>query len=170
MIRIAITGPECSGKSVLASALTRALPNALLVPEVAREYLTQKGPNYHYTFHDVEAIGKLQKQAIQEAFDSEFGYVICDTEMLVIKIWMEVVFGEVSSEVNQSYEDQQFDVVFLCYPDLIWEPDPLRENPNNREELFEIYEKELKNSGKPFFIIRGAERLELALHHLGNLR
>jgi nicotinamide riboside kinase len=170
MIRIAITGPECSGKSFLASALTRALPNAVLVPEVARDYLTQKGPNYHYAFHDVEAIGKLQNQAIQEASDSEFGYVICDTEMLVIKIWMEVVFGEVSSEVQQWYEDQQFDVVFLCYPDLIWEPDPLRENPHNRAELFELYEKELKNSGKPFAVIRGEHRLETALHYLANLR
>jgi nicotinamide riboside kinase len=170
MIKIGITGPECTGKTTLSRALTLALPNAILVLEEARAFLNQRGGDYTYTFNDVESIGQKQWQQMQHALDSNADYVICDTDMLVIKIWMEVVFGKLSSEINQFYLDQQFDVVFLCYPDLIWEADPLRENPHDRDLLFELYEKELKNSGTSYVIIRGEQRLEQALNHLANLR
>ena len=40
MIRIAVTGPESSGKSTLSSSLA-SLVNGVLIPEYAREYLTK---------------------------------------------------------------------------------------------------------------------------------
>jgi nicotinamide riboside kinase len=39
---------------------------------------------------------------------------------------------------------QKFNHYFLCKPDIPWEEDPLRENSENRDELFEIYLQELK--------------------------
>jgi len=35
------------------------------------------------------------------------------------------------------------DLVLLCTPDIPWEADALRENPQDRDRLFEIYQKEL---------------------------
>lgn len=170
MIKVAITGPECTGKSELSVALQAALPNAVLVPEVARAYLESKGMGYQYSLEDVEAIGELQHLAIQGALNNECSWVICDTEMLVVKIWMEVVFGEATEIVNSRFAEQQFDVIFLCFPDLPWVEDPLRENPNDREFLFSLYEKALTDAGVNYCIVRGTERLNLALSYLKTFR
>jgi nicotinamide riboside kinase len=54
----------------------------------------------------------------------------------------------------------------LCKPDIEWEPDPLRENPHDRDELFELYEGLLRESGSDYVISAGsmAERLQNALN------
>ena len=46
----------------------------------------------------------------------------------------------------------------LCEPDIAWEEDKLRENPNNRFELFEIYKKEINKLQHNYFIISGEDR------------
>ena len=44
----------------------------------------------------------------------------------------------------------------MCSPeDIPWEEDPLRESPNQREELFELYLAELKNLKADFTILKG---------------
>jgi nicotinamide riboside kinase len=50
---------------------------------------------------------------------------------------------------------QQFDHYFLCAPDIPWEPDPLRENPLNREMLFGLYLEQLEKYGRNFTILTG---------------
>jgi nicotinamide riboside kinase len=53
----------------------------------------------------------------------------------------------------------------LCSPEgIAWEADPLRENPNDRERLFEVYEKHLIEYHKDYKILRGGilERFENA--------
>ena len=43
----------------------------------------------------------------------------------------------------------------LCKPDFNWEKDELRENPENQNELYEIYKKELENYKFPFIEVEG---------------
>jgi nicotinamide riboside kinase len=43
----------------------------------------------------------------------------------------------------------------LCAPDIPWEPDPLRENPLNREMLFGLYLEQLEKYGRNFTILTG---------------
>ena len=56
-VRIAVTGPESTGKTTLAMQLAD-LFNGQYIAEFAREYV-EKLPA-HYTFDDVEAIAKTQ--------------------------------------------------------------------------------------------------------------
>jgi len=70
--------------------------------------------------------------------------LIADTELTVIKIWSEYKYNSCSEFILNSYENQAFDHYFLCKPDIPWEPDPLRENENERDELFQLYLAELK--------------------------
>ena len=42
----------------------------------------------------------------------------------------------------------------LCKPDIPWESDPLRENPNDRIKLFDIYKMELDNLGHKYYIVK----------------
>ena len=45
MLRIAITGPESSGKTTLAKNLAKVF-SAAYIPEFARQYLQEKGLKY----------------------------------------------------------------------------------------------------------------------------
>ena len=61
---------------------------------------------------------------------------------------------------------------FLCSPEGIeWEDDPLRENPNDRDSLFKIYENELKFYQKNYSTLRGSkiERFDKAMTKINQL-
>ncbi len=148
-MKIAITGPESSGKTTLTEKLAVKY-NASSVPEFARNYLLDR--NGIYNQHDLDTIAIGQVNSL-EAIQTNF--LICDTEMTVIKIWSEFKYKSCSEIILNLYKQQKFDHYFLCYPDIPWEEDPLRENPNDREMLFDIYLNELKKNNIPFTVISG---------------
>ncbi len=152
--RIAVTGPESTGKSTLARRLA-AYYGTLWVREYAREYLEKKGRQYRYTLQDVEAIAQGQMERENSMAKKAHGLLFCDTDLLVVKIWCEVVFGSCPAWIEQQFLDHRYDLYLLCAPDIAWEPDPLRENPDDREALFVLYEKALKENGMPYRIVRG---------------
>ena len=150
MKRFAVTGPESSGKTTLAIALAEQYAG-IFMPEFARGYLEQK--NGVYSREDLDRIAEKQL-ALWEEVSAE-NLLFCDTEMLVLKIWSEFKYGRCSTFIFEAFGNQQFEHYFLCRPDIEWEEDPLRENPENREELFERYLTELKKQGLPFTIVEG---------------
>jgi NadR type nicotinamide-nucleotide adenylyltransferase len=152
MIKIAITGPESTGKSSLAEALAQRF-GATLVPEYAREYLD----NMHkpYERQDVIAIGVKQHELIQDAFQSSAAMVIADTELLVISIWLSHKYGESDPWIEQKLTEQPFDLFLLCDIDLPWVEDPLREHPHMRHHFFSLYLNRLKKMEIPFIIVKG---------------
>ncbi|MEY4642042.1 MAG: hypothetical protein RLZZ227_2036 [Pseudomonadota bacterium] len=164
------TGPEASGKTTLASQMSAAL-NAPLITEVARDYLTTlyaQRPGYRYVESDLLNIARLQLQLEQQALQSSPAQLVCDTDLLVIVIWSEVVFGSCAPPLMQLFEDSldKKRHYLLCdYRDVPWEPDPLRENPHDRDRLFEHYLNRLHILGAPFSVVSGSrgERLERVL-------
>lgn len=147
-IKIAFTGPECSGKSTMARWLAKEL-SFDLVKEYAREYLKDKSA---YSIDDLDMIASKQFER-----NSVEGYLVVDTEMLVMKIWFEEKYQRVSENILQLLERQQIDLYFLCKPDFNWVSDPLRENANDRERLFEIYESNLKKFNLSYCVLSGSE-------------
>ena len=164
MIRIAITGPESSGKTTLSEALSKTL-NGLLVPEFARTYLMDLDRDYNE--NDLLIIAGNQFKSNNQS--THLPYLIADTEMIVLKIWSEVKYGTCPVEIKDLLKQQQFDHYFLCFPDIPWEDDPLREHPEMREELFHLYLSELESRQLPYTIISGdpAQRIDLCLKTLG---
>ncbi len=160
--RIAITGPESTGKSELAQQLAEHY-NSSWVPEFARQYLLDL--NRDYRLDDVSFIAENQEKLIHEAFAGSSDYVFADTEMLVCAVWADFVFGHIPQAIRLRLDRQQFDLYLLCYPDLPWEPDPLREHPTQRMELFNIYEAWLKQLNWKYAIIKGigSQRLQNAV-------
>lgn len=145
-MRIAFTGPECSGKSTVSKALAEQL-NLPWAREFAREYLETLGRDY--TSDDIITIAQEQYDLWKE------GALIADTEMLVCSIWYEEKTGKRAGEIESLLQTQEFDLYFLCNTDLPWEFDKLRENPNDRERLFEIYKARLDELKLPYIIIEG---------------
>lgn len=151
MKRFAVTGPESSGKTTLAIALAEKY-TGIFIPEFARAYLEQK--NGLYSIEDLDVIAEKQLALWEEVSTEKL--LFCDTEMLVLKIWSEFKYGTCSTFILEALRNQQFEHYFLCRPDIDWEEDPLRENPEDREELFERYLSELKKQGIPFTIVEGS--------------
>ncbi|MEI7489890.1 MAG: ATP-binding protein [Bacteroidota bacterium] len=157
--KIAITGPESTGKSMLAGQLAVQY-GTVWVPEYAREYLELNGPAYRE--EDILAIARGQLERETEALRKASGFIFCDTEFVVTKIWSEVKYGRCHPWISGQVERHVYDLYLLCDIDLPWEFDPLREHPGRRKELFELYCNELTARGFPFFIVRGYGRDRLS--------
>jgi nicotinamide riboside kinase len=152
LIKIAVVGPESTGKSDLCQALAKFY-NTTFVPEFARQYLTHK--NAPYTLNDIIYIH--QQQILSEIkLEREANTVLfCDTTSIVNKIWLAEKFNTESSEITYDFKTHAYHLYLLCAPDMPWEYDPLRENENDRDRLFEIYKNTLSANHKPFEIVKG---------------
>ena len=150
MFRVGIIGPESTGKSTLATYLAHRY-DAVLIPEYAREYMEGLAPYYEYTYDDVLAIAKHQVEQLQ-SLSGELQ--IFDTELIITKVWFMHKFGKCPDFLHEALLRYPMDVYLLCYPDLAWEPDPVRENPNIRTYLFQWYEKEIQALNIPYYIIK----------------
>ena len=165
--KITITGPESSGKTTLARQLAEAF-DTLWVPEYAREYIDQL--NRPYWESDLLEIARGQVAREDEYAAKKQDLLFCDTSLEVIKIWSEFRYQRCHPWILEQLEKRQPDLYLLCVPDLPWEYDPQRENPDDRNALFEIYQKELV--GKHVVEIRGEgeERIQLATKAAESLR
>jgi NadR type nicotinamide-nucleotide adenylyltransferase len=170
MQRISLTGPESAGKSSLAAQLA-AHYGTTFVPEYARAYLEENGSAY--TLADLEAIARGQLAAEDAAAAQATGFLFCDTDLLVIKIWAENAFGTCPAWVLAELARPRYALTLLLAPDLPWAPDPLREHPDpaQRWHFYELYRAELVSRNWPFTEIKGspAQRLALALAACGKL-
>ncbi len=176
--KIVIIGPESTGKSTLCEQLA-ANYNTLWCPEYAREYLLQNGTNY--TFDDLAFIAKGQV-ALEEAYaerarsqklsdiqhtTSNIHPLFIDTDMYVMKVWCEFVFGRCHRFILDEIVARKYDLYLLCNTDLPWTRDELREYPDlkSRETLFKMYKDLLVNQSTPWVEIKGSndDRLKTAI-------
>ena len=148
MFKVGIIGPESTGKTTLARYLAKRY-NGICVPEYARDYIEKL--NRPYTMEDVEAIARHQIEQLQEIKD---GLYFFDTELIITKVWFEHKYGSCPPWLEQAIQDYPMDVYLLTYPDIEWKPDPVRENPDIRLELFDRYESEIQKLDIPYYIIK----------------
>ncbi len=157
--KVAIVGPESSGKTFLAEKLAEHF-QCLWVPEYAREYLEKI--NQPYSQADVEEIAKGQLRLEDTLAAQSNSILICDTNLLVIKIWLEHKYGTVPAWIENEIRQRHYDLHLLTKPDIPYEPDPLRENPEMGNYFFEKFKKELETIGAGYEIISGNENGRLA--------
>lgn len=155
MIRIAITGPESTGKTRLAEALAD-LKKGIYIPEFAREYLETNGPEY--VPDDLDIITRGHAASI-EAVAGDL--IVVDTDFVVLKVWSEYKFEKASALINRKVSENWFDLHILCAPDIPWEEDVLRENPLDRDILFERYVEVLEKYKKEYLIVEGPHEKRL---------
>src|SRR5690606_41290085 len=65
--------------------------------------------------------------------------------------------GFCPTEIKNEATKNNYSIYFLTYVDTPWEADDLRDRPENREEMFRIFEAELKKQGFPYKILKGNE-------------
>lgn len=151
MQKIIFTGPESSGKTTLSKWYAKHI-GSTYIPEFARLYL--EALNRSYTAEDLKLIAKGQFELMESKLQSNKP-VVCDTGMLVIKIWAALKFDIQIDLVDSSLAEDLDSLYILCKPDIPWEPDPLREDEHNRDWLFEYYEDLLQKLNLKYVILEG---------------
>lgn len=159
---LVITGPESSGKTTLASQLADHC-KAPLVSEAARDYLKESDS---YQQHDLLEIAKQQHKQEQTLLSHFPERLVCDTDLLVIMIWSEVKYEHCDRWIYTTFENSikqrsSNRVYYLCDYNIPWQADPLRENPDNRDELFNLYLQKLKEYELDHHIVKGDPRVRL---------
>ncbi len=155
MYKVGIIGPESTGKSTLAQYLAQRY-DGVLIPEYAREYMCNLAPTYDYTYQDVENIAQHQVAQLQEMHRAarQDSILFFDTELIITKVWFLHKYHACPVFVENALREYPMDVYLLCYPDIPWEPDPIRENPHLRQYLYDWYEREIQNLDIPYYVIR----------------
>ncbi len=170
MLKIAVVGPESCGKTTLAEELMFHYHGGY-ISEVSREYLDELDRPYeeHDLLEMARSLEELHAGAAEFAREHEAVItgqelrkvtrvrrpMFYDTDMLNIKIWSAEKYGRVHPEIERMVRETTYTWRLLCRPDIPWVPDPYRENPHDRDRLFEIWERELKAYGFPYTIIEG---------------
>ena len=165
IIKIVAIGPESTGKSTLCAALAKHF-STNWCKEYAREYLLEHGTDY--TYDDLLKIAErqliLEDHATEEAIalHNESGaeglpILFIDTDMQVMKIWCEFVFGNCHPLILNKIVQRKYDGYLLCKPDLPWVKDELREYPDleTRDKLYHHYKDTLINQSLPWHEVAG---------------
>lgn len=164
--KIVVTGPESSGKTALAQALATRMQTHW-TPEFARYYVAHLGRPY--THSDLTVIYQGQKNwetwFLQKTHRSPaLPCLVCDTDWTVLRIWEQYGYPGAPSVLpaSDAWEQAADTFYLLCTPDFPWQPDPLREHPEERWQLFELYRNLLQARHLSFLQVEGSlkDRLE----------
>jgi NadR type nicotinamide-nucleotide adenylyltransferase len=151
--KIAIVGPESTGKSTASIALAKHY-NVSWIPEYARYYCAALTADCTLQdeinmFHGQVAL----EDSILATAESDF--VICDTTFLTVKIWSDEMLGETPQIVLDALKTRIYDFYILLDIDLPWQEDPLRDFPHMREHFMNIWHKELEALNANYVVVGG---------------
>ena len=163
--KIAIVGPESTGKSTLSEQLALHY-DTVWVPEFARSYCEQL--TAPCSWQDEINMFRGQLQLEKELLPRANRILICDTTFLTVKIWCDYTFGRSPQEVLEELPKHPYDFYLLMDIDIPWQDDPLRDFPNLREHFLEVWHRELRTLGANYQLVSGnfEERLTRATNYI----
>jgi len=150
--KIAIVGPESTGKSTMSAFLAEHY-HTVWVPEFARDYCAALTGSP--TWQDEINMFYGQMALEEEYLPKANKLLICDTTFITVKIWSDYTFGRSPQEVLDELPKHPYDLYLLLNIDLPWEEDPLRDFPHMREHFMEVWHKELKELNANYVVISG---------------
>ena len=156
IIKIALFGPESTGKTTLAKQLAEYYKTEW-VPEYAREYLQEKWDKNQQICNvdDMLPIAYGQTKLENESALIANKYLFCDTNLMVTKVFSEVYYDYCNPLLDQAAREHEYDLFFLTDIDVPWEKDDLRDKAEGRESVFAIFKQSLIDNKKPFIILSG---------------
>jgi len=173
ILKVVVFGPESTGKTTLARALASHYRTEW-VPEYAREYLQEKWDRTREICRpeDLPPIGAGQIAMENTLTHSANRLLICDTDLLVTKVYSEAYYdGYCDPEIEKYALRNTYDLYLLTGIDVPWVPDDLRDKPQEREEMFARFRSALELYNCSFVILRGSpeKRLEEAIYAIDKL-
>jgi NadR type nicotinamide-nucleotide adenylyltransferase len=155
-LRIAVYGPESTGKTQLAERLAAHF-GAPLVTEYARERWEAQGGVL--ALDDMLPVAREQWRREDEAVARADKLVICDTDALTTMLWSDLLYGTCPEELRRGAEKRcrDYALYLLLDIDVPFTPDPQRcfPDPGDREKCMRIWRGALERRHLPFAVIRG---------------
>lgn len=170
-LRIAVYGPESTGKTEMAGKLA-AYFRAPLVAEYARERWDAQGA---LTLEDMLPVAKEQWRREDEAAAKAERLVICDTDALTTMLWSDLLYGTTPDELRRGAEKRcrYYALYLLLDIDVPFAADPQRcfPNPEDRDKAMRVWRGALERRNLPHVLIRGdwAERERTAIEAVEKL-
>lgn len=173
--RVAIVGPESTGKTTLARQLAQAY-RTLWVPEYAETVIrlgaTQSGDT-RLRPEDLEIFAHGQRASEEEIARSARVVLFCDSTALTTALWSNHLFGQCPAWLSAEAHADRYALTLLSDVDIAWEEDEHRYAPQERRAFFERFVERLEAIGRPYAVVSGqgpgrAKRaVEHIRHHLG---
>ena len=166
MKKLVISGPESTGKTDLAIYLASHY-NGEYISEYAREYISSLSRPYDYD--DLVEIAMEQIRQFSKIEETKQGFVFLDTWLIITKVWFIEVYNRYPEWLDIKINTAKVDLYLLCFPDIPWVPDPIRENGGEKRiYLFHEYQKEIIKLGIPYRIIKGNDqtRYDTAINYI----
>ncbi|MFI5337130.1 MAG: AAA family ATPase [Opitutales bacterium] len=164
-LRVAVYGPESTGKTTLAARLAGHF-RAPLVAEYAREFWDAHGA---IALSDIPVIAREQWRREDAAAAQADRLIICDTEALTTMLWSDLLYGSCPDEIRRGTEERAtgYALHLLLDIDVPFAPDPQRCFPDaeGRARCRHLWHEALESRGRPYRWIRGnwAERERAAI-------
>lgn len=161
VVRIALLGAESTGKTSLSLGIVQALQsmglNAVVVPEVLREWCDQHGRTP--LAHEQALIAQCQADRI---FSNHKSWVIADTSPLMTAVYSDFIFQDKSLYAEALLHQIKFDLTLVMGLDIAWEPDGLqRDGAHVREPVDTLLRQALSHAKIPFKVIYGQSHARL---------
>jgi NadR type nicotinamide-nucleotide adenylyltransferase len=169
MIRVVVTGSECTGKTTLARSLGEHY-RVPVVPEYARRFVAAKGGAP--APRDVAAIARGQLALEDSTAAAADLLLIQDTDLLSTVVYGRHYFKQCPRWIEEALGRRGADLYLLADIDVPWVPDgDQRDRGDRREEMHDLFRRALLERNLPFVSVRGsrAERLRLAVAAIDRL-
>lgn len=170
--RVCVTGPESTGKTTLAQRIADRL-HTEWVPEASRVYAERKASALDSS--DVAPIARehirLADAAAERARAAGQTVLVLDTDLLSTVVYARHYYNMVPPWVERVERSRRADLYLLCDIDVPWIADGIRDRPQNRDEMFELFHHALIRRKARFVIVRGGwdERWAIAEQALSAL-
>ena len=170
LLRVVVTGSECTGKTTLARELAAHFGTAW-VPEQSRVHAEAKAAPL--TAADVEPIARLTLEAeARLAPAATGGLLVLDTDLASTVVYARHYYGACPPWIEREARRRAPALYLLCHTDVPWADDGVRDRPHLREQMHALFHHELVSLGAPIVHVLGphAERLAVAVAAVDGLR
>jgi nicotinamide riboside kinase len=158
--RIVLTGPESTGKSTLARALSAEL-RAPCIPEASRLLAEAMAPE-PLSAATVEPIARLTMRMTDEALAHAPRFAVFDTDLVSTVVYARHYYGTCPEWIVQEARRRRAERYLVCLPDLPWIADGVRDQPAARDTLLASFRAVLTEIGADAVEICGVGEARLS--------
>ena len=167
LTRVVVSGSESTGKTTLAMALALTL-RSRWVPEYSRSYA--ESVHRPLTADDVAPIARGQIAAEEAAYASWCAErvpgvtappLVLDTDLVSTVVYATHYYGSCPPWLVNAAGDRLGELYLLCAPDLPWQADGVRDQPDARTRVHLAFRERLRFYGARVVIVEGVGPLRL---------
>ncbi len=169
-MKVVFFGSESSGKTTICLEIAKyfSVPSC---PEYVREYLmlrnlAENRQGIISIYDDIEPMS-IGQAALEASFEKYFSnqdiskkkitkLLLYDTNIETNWIYSNYYFQKTPEILDMLVAQKQYDLYLLLFPDIVWVDDGLRDSPNNRMAMHNLFKDYLVDNHRNFIEIKGS--------------